>query len=97
MQDLENNHGIILEFTWNNSDTFRVFIQNNTSHFLLEFTSNNTETFREALPNNQTRHIFWGMNPPSNPLHGIWGNWRILNWYIFRGLSFFEILGGAIF
>ena len=94
MQDLENNNGIILEFIWNNSDTFRVFTQNNTTHFLLEFTSNNTETFREALPN---KTHFLGYEPPSDPLHGIWGNWRILNWYIFRGLSFFEILGGAIF
>ena len=31
-----------------------------------------------------------GMNP-----HEIRGGWRILKWYIFRGLSFCEILGGG--
>ena len=24
------------------------------------------------------------------------GSWRILKWYIFRGLNFLEILGGSI-
>ena len=49
MQDLENNNWIILEFIWNNSDTFRELIHNNNTHFLSEFISNNTETFREVL------------------------------------------------
>ena len=41
---------IILGFTWNNSDTFRELIQNNTTHFLSEFISNSTEIFKEILP-----------------------------------------------
>ena len=51
MQDLESNNCIILEFMWNNSDTFGELIQNNTTHLLSKFISNNTETFREILPN----------------------------------------------
>ena len=70
MQDLENNNGIILEFIWNNSDTFRVFTQNNTTHFLLEFTSNNTETFWEALPN---KTHFLGYEPPPPTLSMVFG------------------------
>ena len=34
---------------------------------------------------------------PSPLPHDIKGVWRILKWYIFRGLSFFEILGGAVY
>ena len=29
--------------------------------------------------------------------HDVKGVWRILKWYIFRGLSFFEILEGAVY
>ena len=50
MQDSENNNWIILEFIWNNSDTFGEPLQNNTTLFLTEFISNNTETFWEILP-----------------------------------------------
>ena len=54
MQVLENNNWIILDVKWNNSDTFRELIQNNTTHSLSEFISNNTETFREILHTRQT-------------------------------------------
>ena len=40
---------IILEFIWNNFDTFRALIQDNTMHFFSEFVSDNIETFRERL------------------------------------------------
>ena len=57
---------IILEFIWNNFDTFRALIQDNTTHFFSEFILNNIETFRETLPHktpvrvhvNQNWH-FW--------------------------------------
>ena len=44
---LENNNWIILGFIWNNYDTFREFIQNNSTHFLSEVIPNNTETLRD--------------------------------------------------
>ena len=47
---MQDNNWIILEFTWNNSDTFSELIQNNTAHFLSEFISHNTETFRVIPP-----------------------------------------------
>ena len=48
-QYLDNN-SFVLEFIWNNSDTFRHLIQNNTIHFLSEFIPNNTQnnTFSES-------------------------------------------------
>ena len=40
--DLENNNCIILELIWNNSDTFRVSIENNPTCFFSKFISNNS-------------------------------------------------------
>ena len=45
MQDLKNNSLKILEFIWNNFDTFRELMQKNTTYFLWEFIAIDTETF----------------------------------------------------
>ena len=57
MQDLESNNWIILEFIWNNSDTFIELTQDNT-HFLSEFISNNIYWYFQRVTIKQYYTLF---------------------------------------